>query len=654
MKGTLTYGKDGTIENGRLSAYQPPVEVKDLYTSCKSSYEDGDEIVNRPFEEFNNRSVIGRMNEDQKAWLSWTPEPSPDPEDAWRWNGVRPITRNKIISTAAHLTSQLIYPNIFAQNDNDEEDRDMAYVMRDLIEYNVRHSDYETSFLYGVISGLVNPVTYWEVSYTEGYQEVIEGTQSEFTRKQVVDDVLSGFQHNLFTSNEILISNPYQFDLQKQKCLIKKRLMSYDEAEGLYGEHENFKHVQKGVTKVMGEDGTFYDVDDINNDMVEECTFYYRRHDCQVCFIGGVYLGSPNTKYNPFTHRTNKNKPKYPFAKFGAEPIDAKRFWAYKSLAAKLSNDQESVDREWQMYHDASFLSTFAPVVTAGAGKIGKSVMVPATVTDIAKDATITPLNIANPIAAANALRESERSLSESSNDPMFSGVSGGNKTARESVLLQQNAQTNLGIMGRMIGIMVKDIGTLTVDDILRYQTLGEMSEIVGGVPKMKFRTFILDNKVKNGRNVSEHIRFTHKYAGVKMSKKEKEMKELEMYQEHGDDKFVYEINPTLFSRMDFLCTVDYEQLMKRNTAFERAFKLEVFDRAIANFQVLGLDPKLIGRDFLLEPLVKGESSKYEAKSDALLQGIIPEYAKEGKSPKKGLPSRMSESTAMDEAMVQY
>src|SRR5690606_13275256 len=125
---------------------------------------------NRPFAELNNRSPIQRGEEDQMAWLSWTPEPY-EGEDDWRWNGVRPITRNRVISTAAHLTARLLIPQAFAQNEFQEEDKAAANVMRDLIEYNIKRSNYETAFLFGVISGLVNPVTYFKVDYTLGWQD---------------------------------------------------------------------------------------------------------------------------------------------------------------------------------------------------------------------------------------------------------------------------------------------------------------------------------------------------------------------------------------------------------------------------------------------------------------------------------------------------
>ena len=481
------------------------------------------------------------------------------------------------------------------------------------------------------------------MEYAEAYQEIIEGTQSEFTKKKVRDDILSGFQNHLHNANDILISNPYQFDIQKQKCLVKKRPISYDEAEALYGEHENFKYVQAGLKQTLGEDGLYYDVIDNNSDLVEENTFYYRRQDCQATFINGVYLGGNNTEYNPFTHRTNKNKPKYPFAKFGAEPIDDKKFFFYKSLAAVMSNDQEAIDREWQMFFDASALSTYSPIITAGAGKIDKSVIVPATVTEIGRDATVTPLNVANPIAALNALREAERSLNESSQDPQMVGSQqGAQKTRGEAILLQQNAETNLGPITKLASQVVKDVGELMFDDIIRYQTVGEIAEILGGVPQMKFRTFVTPNKVKAGKKVTEYIKFTDRFAGKKMSQEEKDMEELKMYQENGDEKHLYEVNPLLFSRMNFLISIDPDQIMQKNTAFEREFKLAVFDKAIATFQATGIDPQKLAQDFLLEPLVKGEAGKYFIKQNPMvLAGLVPpEGESKGRTPLAGAVMR--------------
>ena len=646
MIGELTYNQKGHVESP-LSAYQPSQEVKNITVRVKNCYQDGDNLLNTPLREYNNRSIIQRMEEDQMAWLSWTPEPFQG-EDDWRWNGVRPITRNKVISTAAHLTAQLIAPRVFAQNDSSEEDRAVANVMQDLIEYNIKNSNYDTAFLYGVISALVNPLSYFKVEYVQGFQEIWQDGQM----KKVLDDVYSGFQSSLLAPDDMLFESLYQFNWQKQDWIIEKRgYLSMGQAEAKYGTHSNFEHVKPGKRVLIHDDGNFYDVEDINGDMVEEVVYKCRRKDVEISFVGGIYMGNENANYNPFIHRTNQNKPKYDTVKFGYEPIDSMRFVGYKSLVAKMANDQEAVDREWQMYFDASTLATYPPTITMGAGKIDRSVIAPGTNTELGENAKIQPLQISNPNIALQALREAERSVTESSQDPQLGGTQEGpQKTARESVLLQQNAETNIDLDSKMIAKMVKEVGDLFVDNIIRYQTIGEVSEITG---EMAYKTFLLDGKIKGGRNKTSYIKFTDRFAGKKMTKEEMEKEEYKLLDGLEDEKEVYEVNPYPFSRMHYLVQVDADKVGEKNEAFIRAFKLETYDRAITNPLVVN-DPEAqlkITRDFLFEPLMKGEAAKYLPNLQKVADQLAPtEEQMEGQGGEgQDLPSRMMRSAAMDQ-----
>lgn len=647
MQGALTFETIGnqTRVTNRVSAYQPSQEITELYKRIKEDYESGWEILNRPYDEFNGLSFIDRANEDQKNWLSWIPDQSGDPEEAWRWFGTRPITRNKIVSTAAHLTSRLLKPSVFAQNDKDDEDKEAAEIIDTLLDYNIRRSHYETAFLYGVVSGLVNPLSYFEVNYCNSYQEILEGTYKSYERKKVLDEENSGFQYGILPFDEILFANPYQFFLQKQRFNMKKKRVSYHELEGKYSWHPNWEHVQPGISVVLGEDNVFYDVEDINDELCEVVEPMYRTSDSQTCWINGIYFGDENVDYNPFYHRTHKNKPRYPFVKYGAEPIDAMRFYGYKSLAAKLANDQALVDRMWQLSMDGKYLDTLEPIATIGAGKFDKSVQVPATVTDFPKGAEIQRLRFGNSNAAVEALHEAERSMTESSLDSQLQGQSSSpDKTARGALLEQQNAETNLGFIGKMIGVMAKEAGELMVDDILRYQTVGEVEEIIGGLPKMKYKTFLVDGKVKEGKNKTAIVRFTDKYS-YEMSDEDKRTHNLELYEEAGDGKVIYEADPVIFQKLDFLITFDSEQMMKRNTAFEQAIKLEIYDRAIQNPYV---NQELITRDFLLEPLIKGDAAKYVKDAEEVAEALAPN-PQNGQP--KGVASDIMKNTATREIL---
>lgn len=640
MIGALTYSQDKKGFTEPLSAYEPPNAVVELTRQVKIAYQNGKEIQDYPFAEFNNRSFLERMDDDQRAWLSWNPDPYEGEED-WRFNGVRPITRNRVISTAAHLTAQLLVPAIFAQNQFSEEDRGAAYVVRDMVEYNIKHSNYETAFLFGVIGGLVNPVSYFKVDYVEGIQHIWNETGSYV---EVADDILSGFQHSLIPPEDILISNAYQYDIQKQDCIIEKSYISKGEAEGEYGLMPYFKYVQEGKKVLLGDDGRFYEVEDVNNDLIEKVVYKHRRSDCEVVFLGGVYMGDSNPDYNPFVHRTNKNKPKYNVAKFGYEPIDTMRFYFYKSLVAKMANDQESADRQWQMYFDASLMATFPPTVTMGAGKLDRSVMTPATNTDLDTSAKIQPLNIANPSVALSALYEAERSITESSQDPQAAGIrQGPQKTKGESVILEENKETQLGLASKMIASAVKQVGELIVDDTLRYQTVGQLSEITGD---MTYRTFLLDNKIKGGRTKTTKIKFTDRFAGREMTKEQKNAEEYRLMEEAGEDMEIFEANPGLVAGLDYLITIDADRMLNKNDRFIKAFKLEVYDRGIQN-PLIANDPEAMNkltRDFLFEPMLGGEAANYLPKIQQVASSLVPPATGGGQD----LPSRMVRGAAME------
>src|SRR3990167_3875999 len=270
-----------------ISIYQPSKEVLDLTTLVRKDYAYGNEVLHKAWSELNNYSVIERMNKDQRTFQSYVDESVDNPDEAWKWIGTRSLARKKAFAMHAHMTSSYIVPNVFPQNSSQNEDREMANAMKDIVEWETINSNYRPAFLLATMGMLVNPITYIQAGYYEVYQKILEKQDSgKYTEMEILDEVLSGLNCNVMSADQVLITNAYEQNIQKQRSIIKKRYVEYSELEAKYGKHENWAYLQPGIKSIYSdEDGFFYDVkDDDHAYLVEEITWQNRRDDGEVCF----------------------------------------------------------------------------------------------------------------------------------------------------------------------------------------------------------------------------------------------------------------------------------------------------------------------------------------------------------------------------------
>lgn len=580
-------------------------------------------IQTRSYTEFNDKTLIQRKEIDSKLFNGYVDPQSQDPDESWRSTLVRPLTRNKIISIAAHLTSRLLFPSIFAQNEEDEEDEQASQVMRDIMDWIVRHTKYEMTFLFSVIQALSSPATILEVDFVERLitvrKQLEDGT---IVTKEAVDEVLSGFQTALVPVEELLIANIYEYNLQKQRFLIRRRYIDYSEAQK-YKDHPDFKYVKPGVRVFYShEDRTFYQQYDTENPtLLEEVTYLNRGDDREIVFLNGILVSSPNQtiKHRRIAFSTDGELitiPVYRFAKSGYEPIDEQRFFYYKSAAFKLAPEQDMVDRMYRLMMDGAVLTVIPPVGVYGSTQVGSNVVFPGAVNAFQnKDARIEAMLPKPDLSGLfNATSLLEKSIAESTQDTFQEGIQTGTaRTAHEIDLLQQNALVNLGLFGKMIGSLVVDMGLLMTDIILTHMTVGEVEEIIGGIPRMKYRSFVLNNADHQGSKVTKKIEF------VDSELKDTLSASFQVLEKEGgleSKKRLIQVNPQLFRRLKWLLTFNADELKPRNDNFEKAIKLEAYDRLIMNPLV---DQEAVTRDFLVKPLAGSESEKYLKKQGDIM-----------------------------------
>ena len=602
----------GDKDKGSISNYQPSQEVLELTKLVRDAYKKGHEILHKEWVELNNYSVIGRMNKDQLIFNSFVDESVEDPREAWKWKGTRGQARKNTMAMHAQITSQYILPSVFAQNEAQELDREMSDMAHDVMEWMAINSNYRSSFLIASMGMLVNPVTYLGAEYNEVFQKVkVMNEEGGYSSKEILDEVLSGYQAPVYSADQVMITNAYEQNIQKQTWVIKRRFLEYSEAEAMHHEHDNFAFVTKGIKSIYSEDdGLFYDIKDEDNEtIVEEVTAYCRRDDLEVCFINGIYMGDENVEANPVSHRDNRNAPKVPITPFGYERI-GEHFFYYKSLINNVGWDHVLLDEMYGITMNKEILDLLPPMVFKGVESIDTEVIMPgAMISSANPDFEATPLM---PRTGNQGGYQAMQTIQQSIDDSSVSALTKGqlpdpNQKAYTVGIANQQAQIMLSAVGKSLGESIMQYGMLMLDIALNHLTVAQIDEITGDP---KYRTFILEDQAIDGKRVNKKIMFDESLIGRRMSKKEREEMAVEMYQQSMEKdgyEYLYRINPHLWSKMKYLTRIEPDTMIPKNAEFEKAMSQQMYT-------LLRQDP-LIAPEVLVRKLIgthyRGEENDF-------------------------------------------
>lgn len=606
-----------------MSDYNPSEEAQKIQSLVLKHFILSTVNMYTPRVEFNDLSLVTRDQYDQMAFNTYQPNNGEawegDQQSAWRSRAIRPVIRNKCMSIAAHATARLIFPKIFAYNDQSDGQQDAAHLMEDLMEWSADVSNYSYTSLMRVITAMASPIS---IGYTE-YGEVMKNVKTEkvngaWKMKSIRDESYPCFMDEVVPCTQLYIENVYEPDIQKQGFIIWRKVYAYSVSQTKYHDVENFKFVRPGVQTIYDDaNRQFYYVYDPNmrQEDVEEITYWNKNLDLKIVMVNGVLM----TDYDAPNPRNDKL---YPFDKFGYEPIN-NRFFYYKSLSFKLQHDSEIVNTLYQMVIDGTYLSIFKPMVNVGGEIIGSDVIVPGAVTTLSDpNADLRAINVGSDLKSGlETLAVVEKSIDESSQEPLQNGeAGGGSQTAYEISKIEQNANTVLGLFLQMIAKHVKDYGKLRVGDIIQYLTLPDVAEISGN-PELTYKTFFLKGKNKTGEK-DKKIEFTSDVPD-EMTKDEHLDASYDVLQEQKDKNMtINKVHPQMFRELQYMVTISPDILNPRSEDLERAYALEDFDRMIAQPQVF--DPAETGKLLLANnPTTKKDIEKYIAKQPQ--QGAIPQ-----------------------------
>lgn len=641
MIGQSVVDKDGKILEGykklTQSAWQPNDEVKKLFARVQTDYSVAWRLQHRPFDEFDGLSLLQRSKLDQQTFSAYVGAEYVPQQKKWRWKGRKNTARNKIIGILAHMLSGMLFPQVNAQNEENESDKMTARVMKILVEEHLRKADYQTKFLYVVLSALVNPAVFVEVEYVVAFQRIKEQLANGVKITEAIDNFLSGLAMNIIPIDQILLGDFYTGNIQHQPFVCRVNRISYEQARKIYsGKYfvngkDQFDYVEAGKTRIFlagQEHLTLFDIEwtEADRNYVQVITMYYRDEDLEVTFVGGVFMGNyddPINK-NPFSHRRMssignewKSIPIYPFAKSGFEPLDPTgRFAYFKSAAFKEYWDDATQNKMHQLLVDGTYLDVIKPIFISGLSKVDSSVIAPGATVGIPQGGTVTPFQMGPNLAGAmNALSKQEQDMSESTQDKIMSGVTAPNVTATQSLQAQNQAKIFLGVFGTMIADLVTQIGYLTMDCIIQHVTIGELDATLPESLSMKYKT-ILSRGKERGKDITNRIEFTDSFLSKEMTPEQIKKYEWDLYEKAGSDQNIYKVNPYRFARTIYSFYMTPEDVIETALGNKKQKKMLAFQMFANPVVSPYVDMKEVVDEFIIEPFTDGDPDRFKIKGN--------------------------------------
>ena len=619
-----------TPNDPQISVYNPSDDKRKMRQIILDAFRWADVIKRKPRREFNDLSELSRMMVDQMSFNIYQPNNGQaaegNPSESWKSHAMRPIVRNKVMSVTAHITAKLLFPKVFAYNQQSETQLNAATAMRDLIEWASEQNNYARMTLYAAINACVNPYAVMHTEYCESYRKVKreKGEDGKWVVEEELDEDYSGFKLTPVPCDEFYYGDFYEEDVQRQPYVIWRRVQTYEAMKAKYGAKENFKYVKPGIQVVYNDANvSFYEVYDANlrQSLCEEVIFYSKALDLKIALVNGIMIDD----YDNPNPRIDKN---YPFIVFGYENFDEGKSICKKSLVFKMQPDADIINTLYPMIIDGTYLNLMPPLIITGEQKVAADVVIPGVTTALTNaEATVTPLRVAQDIKTGmETLLKLEESITEST----IAQLPTGKITAYQLSRIEQEQAIQLTPFVAMLGSYVRQYGKLLMGDIIQYMTLPEVDKIIDN-GELVYKTFIVRDRQSEGSLKSRRINFDMS-TKTDMTDQEELDESYSILDDQGGietKEEIYKIHPALFRELKYYCYCSPDTITPMSDDLEKSFGLELFDRAIQAPKLgVPVDMEQVFKDFLfgLYPKAKDDVNKYFIKEQPgqLPQGILP------------------------------
>lgn len=454
--------------------YNPSEKEKEILASLRSDWSSAYTQKTRTWRQLRNWSVDTFMQKMRDHYNGYT-EPLDEVEQDWRSNIFKRKTRHKVMAVCASFVASGLGVEISAQDLAQRIDRAMSKVTEEIYEWSLEREDFDVKFLAFLIEVVITGTGHMSEEIVWETRNVKEITDMDFATGKVKTEkgeriTFKGCKSEFIPNSEIFIGDAWTHEVQEQPYIFRRKVTTFQNAEGVLGKYANWKYVQKGLKNFfpVGEEDTDREsADDDNNDV--EILYYWNKQKDEYFIVANGVLLTETDSCIPYPHKN------YPIIKTVFEVFADSRFYWGDSLVNKNYDEQEMINKLTNWFADATLLQTFPPLFTTNSELAGTDLVIPGLqATMEAEDTFRTIPEITKGVSNSQfaILQGFERQIDENSIDPLLAGQTPqGDPTATEVRAIAGSAERIKELNELYIGSALIQMANLRIPNLLWFVT---------------------------------------------------------------------------------------------------------------------------------------------------------------------------------------
>ena len=395
--------------------------------------------------EFDGRTLTEYVNDNVDSYNGIVPDEIKETKEAWQSLIFDQKTRGKVKAIVAMITSGRPFINLIGETETDHQN---AEDIRLVFEDSHRREEGQYKLYLQTLDCAIKGTVIVEEGYREVKKEVktIIGFNHETGLAKIKKEtIIEGGAGHCYTGI-VPILNFYPNENcpeLKHDCIVVEAI-TQEVFDKRYGKFEYAKYVKTGIAYGDFADSDYKSTMEDDSELIEVFKYYNEDIDEFIIVCNGVWL-NPQDKDEvcplPFNHK------QLPFAKTVFEPADTDLFYG-KGMPDIMAGEQETINALLRMTVDQEVLSIHKPIMLGQGSELDSYQLFPGKTFRSTGDLDqVREMDISGTQNSTFQVLEwldkkSDVNTSVSSNTM---GVAGGRKTAKEAVLLDENAKRMSG-----------------------------------------------------------------------------------------------------------------------------------------------------------------------------------------------------------------